>query len=158
MTVTTALEPEDARSIVFSRLIDAPRELVFEVFTTPEHLARWYGPEGFSITTHAFDFRIGGVWELTMHGPEGRDFPNRIVFDVIDPPGRIVSHHASADGQIIGHETRVVLEAEGGKTRLEWRNVFSSIAERDHIVRNYGAEQGLIDTVTHLADYVAELV
>ncbi|MGH6955255.1 MAG: SRPBCC domain-containing protein, partial [Caulobacteraceae bacterium] len=59
-------EPEAARSIVVERLLSAPRALVFEAFSTAEHLARWWGPAGFSVTTSRFEFRVGGVWRFVM--------------------------------------------------------------------------------------------
>jgi len=88
-----AVEPEADRDIVIERLLDAPRELVFEVFTAYEHLDRWWGPTGFSVTTSAFDFRVGGAWRFVMHGPDGREWQSRIVFDVIEPPSRLVARH-----------------------------------------------------------------
>src|SRR5271169_6582079 len=60
------------REIVISRVISAPRELVFEAFTEVRHLSRWWGPEGFTTTTRAFEFRVGGEWDFVMHGPTGR--------------------------------------------------------------------------------------
>jgi uncharacterized protein YndB with AHSA1/START domain len=153
----SAAEPEEARAIVIERFIAAPRELVFRAFTTAEHLGHWWGPSGFSITTSAFDFRPGGVWRFVMHGPDGRDYQNRVVFDVIDPPARIVSHHTGGDDvEATSHETRITLEAEGDKTRLTWRLVFVSIAERDRIAREYGAVEGAQQTVGRLADYVTQ--
>jgi uncharacterized protein YndB with AHSA1/START domain len=151
----TAAEPEEARSIVIERLIGAPRELVFRAFTTAEHLAHWWGPAGFSITTFAFDFQPGGVWRFVMHGPDGRDYQNRQTFDVIEPPARIVCHHGGDDVEPASHETRITLEAEDDKTRLTWRLVFASIAERDRIAREYGAVEGGQQTVARLAGYVA---
>jgi uncharacterized protein YndB with AHSA1/START domain len=151
-------EPEEARSIVIERLIGAPRELVFSAFTTAEHLAHWWGPTGFSVTTSAFEFRPGGVWRFVMHGPDGRDYQNRQVFDVIEPPARIVCHFGSGDDvEPASHETRITLEAEGDKTRLTWRLVFVSIAERDRVARENGAVEGAQQTVGRLADYVAGL-
>jgi uncharacterized protein YndB with AHSA1/START domain len=155
-----ASEPEEARSIVIERLIAAPRELVFTAFTTAEHLAHWWGPTGFSITTSAFEFKVGGVWRFMMHGPDGRDYQNRLTFQVIEPPARIISKHGGADDdglELAAHETRITLDAEGDKTRLTWRLVFDSIAERDRIAREYGAVEGGQQTVGRLADYVAEL-
>jgi uncharacterized protein YndB with AHSA1/START domain len=153
-------EPEEARSIVIERLIAAPRELVFTAFTTAEHLAHWWGPTGFSITTFAFDFQVGGVWRFVMHGPDGRDYQNRLVFETIEAPARIVSRHGG-DGddalEFASHETRITLDAEGDKTRLTWRLVFVSIAERDRIAREYGAVEGGQQTVGRLAAYVAEI-
>jgi uncharacterized protein YndB with AHSA1/START domain len=154
-TVSIA-EPEEARSIVIERLIGAPRELVFKAFTTAEHLANWWGPMGFSITTSAFDFRPGGIWRFVMHGPDGRDYQNRQVFDVIEPPARIICHFGSGDDvEPASHETRITLEADGDKTRLIWRLVFVNIAERDRVAREHGAEEGARQTVGRLADYVA---
>jgi uncharacterized protein YndB with AHSA1/START domain len=59
------------REIVVSRVIGAPRELVFEAFTEVRHLSRWWGPEGFTTSTRAFEFRVGGEWVFVMHGPDG---------------------------------------------------------------------------------------
>ena len=152
---TETAEPEAMRSIVIERLIAAPRDLVFSAFTTAEHLAHWWGPTGFSITTFAFDFRPGGVWRFVMHGPDGRDYQNRVVFEVIDPPARIVTRHGGGDDvEPTSHAMRVTLEADGENTRLNWTLVFVSIAERDRIAREYGAVEGGQQTVGRLADYV----
>ena len=62
------------REFEITRLLDAPRDLVWEVWTDPTHLVQWFGPDGFSTTTHAFDFRVGGEWRFTMHGPDGVDY------------------------------------------------------------------------------------
>jgi uncharacterized protein YndB with AHSA1/START domain len=155
-TIAVGVEPEADREIVIERLLDAPRELVFEVFTAADHLARWWGPTGFSVTTYAFDFRVGGVWRFVMHGPDGRDYQNRLVFDVIDPPARLLARHGGGeDLEDVHHELRISLEAEGGKTRLVWRLVFPSIAQRDHVVREFHAVEGGQQTIQRLADYVA---
>lgn len=155
-TIAAGAEPEADREIVIERLLDAPRELVFEVFTEAEHLARWWGPTGFSVTTFAFDFRVGGVWRFVMHGPDGRDYQNRLVFDVIEPPARLLARHGGGeDLEDVHHELRISLEAKGGKTRLNWRLVFPSVAQRDHVVREYHAVEGGQQTIQRLADYIA---
>jgi uncharacterized protein YndB with AHSA1/START domain len=71
----------DPRSIIGTREFDAPRALVFSVWTDPKHLAQWWGPFGFTTTTPSFDFRPGGVWRFVMHGPDGRNYQNRITFE-----------------------------------------------------------------------------
>ena len=78
-------------------VLDAPRELVFSAFTDPKHLAQWWGPNGFTTTTHAFEFRPGGVWRFVMHGPDGRDYQNRITYEEIVRPERIVYRHGGGD-------------------------------------------------------------
>src|SRR5690606_5803392 len=81
------------REIVLTRVIDAPRELVFEAWTKPEHVSQWFGPKGFVTTTHEMDFRVGGRWRFDMRGPDGTVYDNRVVYLEIDPPRRIVFDH-----------------------------------------------------------------
>ena len=71
------------REIVLSRVFDAPRELVWQAMADPKHVVQWWGPRGFSTTIKKMDFRVGGVWEHTMHGPDGVNFPNKSVFKEI---------------------------------------------------------------------------
>ena len=78
----------DNREIVVSRLIDGPPGLVFEAYTEVRHLSRWFGPDGFSTTTQSFDFRPGGKWVFTMHGPDGTDYPNHVEYREISPHDR----------------------------------------------------------------------
>ena len=77
------------REIIITRIIDAPRELVFEAFTEVRHLSQWWGPEGFGTTTRSFDFRVGGAWDFVMHGPDGTDYQEFITWTEIAPPERI---------------------------------------------------------------------
>jgi uncharacterized protein YndB with AHSA1/START domain len=149
----------DPRSIVGSRVFDAPRDLVFAAFSDPKHLAQWWGPNGFSLTTHAFDFRPGGVWRFVMHGPDGRDYQNRVTYDEIVPPERIVYTHGGADDvEPVQFSTTVTFENAGnGQTRLTWHGRFPSAAERDRVVKEYGADTGLAQTMVRLAEYVAAM-
>src|SRR5215217_7891459 len=78
------------REIVITRVFDAPREMVFSAFTDPEHIGAWWGPKGFTITTHAMDVRPGGEWRFIMHGPDGVDYPNKISYLEIARPERLV--------------------------------------------------------------------
>ena len=146
-----------ARELVVTRVIDAPRELVFEAWTDPKHLAQWWGPNGFSTTTHSFDFRPGGVWRFVMHGPDGRDYQNRITWDEIARPERLTYHHGGEAVEPVEFRTVVTFEALGAKTRLTLRAVFPNAEERDHVVREYGADEGAKQTVGRLAEYVAQM-
>ena len=148
----------DTRSIIGTRVLDAPRELVWTVWTKPEHLAQWWRPNGFSTTTSAFDFRAGGVWRFVMHGPDGRDYENRITFDEIVKPERIRYHHGGGDDvEPVQFRTTVIFEDLGGKTRLTMRGQFPSAAERARVIKDYGADKGAVQTLSRLADYVATL-
>ena len=78
------------REIVITRLIAAPPELVFDAWTDPKQIGRWWGPNGFTTTTHSMDVRPGGVWRFVMHGPDGRDYQNKIVYREVKRPERLV--------------------------------------------------------------------
>jgi len=148
----------DPRAIIATRVYDAPRELVFEVWTDPKHLSQWWGPDGFSTTTSAFDMRTGGVWRFVMHGPDGRDYQNRITYDEIVKPERIVYHHGGGDDvEPVQFRTTVTFEDLDGKTRLTLHAVFPSAAERDRVIKEYGADKGAMQTLSRLADYLAAM-
>lgn len=149
----------DPRSIIGTRVFDAPRDLVFSAWTNPRHLAQWWGPNGFTTTTHSFEFRPGGVWRFVMHGPDGRDYQNRITFDEIMPPERIVYRHSGGDDvEPVQFTQTVTFEDLGnGQTRMTWHGKFPSAEERAHVIREYGADKGLVQTMARLADYAASL-
>lgn len=128
-SISANSQAADPREIVSGRVIDAPREKVFKAFADPTHLARWWGPSGFSNTFEEFNFRPGGTWRFTMHGPDGTDYPNRSVFLDIQEPARIVLEHESPP---IFRMT-ITLADEGGKTRIGWRMLFESAALRDRL-------------------------
>jgi uncharacterized protein YndB with AHSA1/START domain len=149
---------QDPKAILGTRMFDAPRALVFAAWTEPRHLAQWWGPDGFTTTTRAFDFRPGGVWRFVMHGPDGRDYENRITFDEIAPPERIAYHHGGGDDvEPVRFKTVVSFEEAGTKTRLSMRMEFPSAAERDRVIREYAADRGLVQTLARLGEYVAAM-
>ena len=115
-----------AREIVSTRVLDAPRERVFEAFGDPSRLARWWGPSGFTNTIHELDLRPGGAWRSTMHGPDGASYPNDSVFVEVVPAERIVFRHLSAEHP---YEMTMSLEEQGGATRITWRMSHAPAAE-----------------------------
>jgi len=148
----------DPRSIVAVREFDAPRELVWQAWTDPKHLAQWWGPNGFTTTTSSYDARPGGVWRFVMHGPDGRDYQNRITFEEVVKPERIVYRHGGgADVEPVQFKTTVTFEDIGGKTRLTMHMLFPSAAERDRVIKEYGADKGLVQTLARLAEHLAKL-
>jgi uncharacterized protein YndB with AHSA1/START domain len=151
----------DPTAIIGTRIFDAPRALVFSAWTEPRHLAQWFGPNGFSLTTKSFDFRAGGTWRFVMHGPDGRDYQNRITFDEIVPPERIVYHHGGADEEQlepVQFRTLITFEELGSKTKLTMQGIFPSAEERARVIREYGADKGQVETLARLDTYVARLV
>jgi uncharacterized protein YndB with AHSA1/START domain len=146
------------REIVATRLFDAPRALVFKVWTDPAHIARWWGPTGFTTTTSAMDVRPAGVWRYCMHGPDGVDYQNKITYLEVMEPERIVYQHAGdQDREPVEFQVTVTFEEHDGKTKLTMRMVFPSAAKRALVVEKYGAVEGLHQTLDRLGKYAVEL-
>jgi uncharacterized protein YndB with AHSA1/START domain len=143
--------------IVISRIINAPRELVFEAFTEVRHLSRWWGPEGFTTTTRAFEFRVGGEWVFVMHGPDGTDYQEWISWTEITPPERIALLHGESRGDPNAFGSVLTFEPDGTATRIEMRTVFRTKELRDEAVEKYHAIEGGQQTLSNLAAYVAEI-
>ena len=123
----------DVKAIVGSRVVAAPRELVWSVWTDPKHLAQWRGPNGFRTTTSAFDFKPGGVWRFVMHGPDGHNYPNDCVFEDIESPRKVVIQHVV---EPLFHLT-ILLTSTAAGTLVSWAQAFESseVASRiEHIV------------------------
>jgi uncharacterized protein YndB with AHSA1/START domain len=145
------------REIVISRVIDAPRELVFEAFTEVRHLSQWWGPEGFTTTTRAFEFRVGGEWDFEMHGPDGTDYQEWISWTEISPPERIALLHGESRGDPNAFESVLTFAREGAATRIEMHTAFPTKELRDEAVEKYHAIEGGQQTLSKLADYVTGL-
>lgn len=149
---------ENSVEIVISRVFAAPRELVWQAWTDAKHAGHWWGPAGFSTTTHAQDFRPGGSWRYTMHGPDGHDYPNRIDYLEIVPPARLVYKHGGDEGgEPVRFHAEVSFEAAGQdsqQTKVTMRSVFSSAEERDFVIHNYNAVEGGKQHLANLEDYL----
>lgn len=145
------------RELVATRVFDAPRELVFKLWTDPDHIAQWWGPRGFTTTTSSMDVRPGGVWRFCMHGPDGTDYPNRITYTEVVAPERLAyTHGGGGDDEPVRFETTVAFEDVGGKTKLTMRMLFPSAEARDFVVDKYGAAEGQVQTIDRLAEVATE--
>jgi uncharacterized protein YndB with AHSA1/START domain len=162
MAVTRPEAPPPAatadREIVISRVINAPRELVFEAFTDVRHLSQWWGPEGFTTTTRAFEFRVDGVWDFVMHGPDGTDHQEWIFWTEIAPPERIGLLHGERRDDPNAFESVLTFAPDGVATRIEMRTVFPTKELRDEAIEQYHAIEGGQQTLSKLAAYVTEIV
>ena len=118
------------REIVTTRVLNAPREQVFNAWTDPDILARWWGPKGFTNTFDLFEPKPAGKWLFTMHGPDGTEYRNKSVFVEVSAPSRIVFDHLHPMHQF---RTTVTFEETGGGTRLVWCMLFASADEYDKV-------------------------
>src|SRR5215472_7368824 len=145
------------REIVISQVIRAPREVVFEAFTEVRHLSRWWGPDGFTTTTRAFEFRVGGVWDFVMHGPDGTDYQEWITWREIVPSERIALLHSESRDDPNAFQSVLTFEPAGEQTRIVMRTVFPTKELRDEAVEKYHALEGGEQTLRNLAAYVTEV-
>jgi uncharacterized protein YndB with AHSA1/START domain len=152
-TVTVTTTSAD-REIVSTRLYDASRDAVFNAWTTPEAIGAWWGPNGFTTTTHEMNVAPGGVWRFIMHGPDGTDYPNKITYLEVAKPDRLVySHGDDTENAAAPFQVTVTFEEIGNKTKLTMTMVFASADVRKEI-ENYGAAEGNKQTLDRLAEYV----
>jgi uncharacterized protein YndB with AHSA1/START domain len=117
----------NASEIRITRIYDAPLALVWDAWTDLAHVAKWWGPRGFTITTHSKDLRPGGTWEYTMHGPDGTDWPNFTRYFVVEPQQRLVYDHgaSSSDAAPLFRVTADFRDL-GGRTELDLSFVLAS--------------------------------
>jgi uncharacterized protein YndB with AHSA1/START domain len=159
MATASSSAPADARvadrALTITRTLDAPRALVFKIWSQPEHLARWWGPRGFTLPECKVDFRPGGSFFMLMRSPEGTEHRVRGVYREIAPPERIACSWAWEDAEgKLGHETLLTVSfAEAGtKTRLTLHQaVFESDSARD------AHEDGWTTCLERLAAYVHQV-
>lgn len=153
--MTTVINETANRELSITRLLNARPELVWEVWTKPEHIANWWGPVGFSTTTHEMNVKPGGVWRFMMHGPDGRDYPNKIVFiEVVKPELLVYKHTGEEDTEDVKFHVTVNFEKQGNKTKLSMRSLFESPEELERVVKEYGAKEGMKQTVNRLEEYL----
>jgi uncharacterized protein YndB with AHSA1/START domain len=143
------------REIVLSRVINAPRELVFAAWVDPTHLPQWFGPAGFKIENKEIDVRVGGLWRFDMVSPDGRRFPNRMLFRRIEPPHLIELDHGP-DKENDPGRFRVTItfdEQSDGKTIITLRQLHPSKSQRDATI-GFGAVELGYQTLDKLARHV----
>ncbi|MDR6762340.1 uncharacterized protein YndB with AHSA1/START domain [Flavobacterium sp. 2755] len=134
-------------------LLKVPTDIVWEMWENPEHIANWWGPNGFTNTIHKMDFKEEGEWNLTMHGPDGKNYPNRSIFKEIIPLRKIVFEHFNPH-----FITTVLFESENSETILDWTLLFDSEEMFDIIVKAHKADQGQKENIEKLEKYLSEFI
>jgi len=143
------------REIVIARVFDAPRELVFEAWTNPEHLPRWFGPKGFTLATQEIDIRVGGRWRFVFHGPDGTAYDNRMVFLEVKRPERLVFDHSTdRDDDPSTFRTTITFdEQSNGKTVVTLRQLHPTKELRAQKI-GFGAVELGFQTLDKLAAHL----
>jgi len=154
-STTTFTMPSD-REILITRVFDAPRKLVFEAITKPEHVAHWWGPRNMTMLTCEMDLRTGGAWRFVLRGPDGNDYGFRGVYREITPPERLVQTF-EFEG-MPGHVSleTATLEEQDGKTKLTVTCHYQSVEDRDGHY-NSGMEAGMKESHDRLAELLSAM-
>lgn len=152
----TTESPTADREIVMTRVFNAPRELVFEAYTRPEHVDRWFGPRGFTTVTRSMDFRPGGAWSFTMTAPDGTVYPNYVLYHEIDRPNRLVFDHGSSARKPDQFHVTITFTDEEGGTRVTQRSLFPTPEARAAVVK-FGAIELGQQTLEKLAEHLATM-
>lgn len=138
------------RELRLTRLLNAPVELVWDVFTDPEHIKNWWGPNGFTNTITKMDIQPGGEWDLVMHGPDGTDYKNKSVFKEVVKHKKIVYDHVSTPKFL----TTIEFEKRGKQTQINWHMLFESREQFIQVVKTFKADEGLKQNVDKLEVYL----
>ncbi|MDZ4717612.1 MAG: SRPBCC family protein [Roseiflexaceae bacterium] len=148
---------EADRQIVLTRVFAAPRDLVWQAWTDARHVDQWWGPNGFRNQAYEMDVRPGGVWRYIMHGPDGTDYDNRIVYhDVVQPERLVYTHSSDIDNDPDSFHVTITFEAHGDKTQITMRSLFATAAQRDATIA-FGAIEGGTQTLGRLAEYLTAM-
>ena len=153
---------DDETTLVITRVLDAPRALVWRMFADPYHLAQWWGPQGFTNRVEELDFRVGGRWRHVMIGPDRREYPTEdVILDIVEPE-RIVYRSAPADPKIFGDnpppaftKTLTLVERDG-RTTLTIVSTFDRAEDRDAVARR-GYTVGMTESLDKLAAHLEEI-
>jgi uncharacterized glyoxalase superfamily protein PhnB/uncharacterized protein YndB with AHSA1/START domain len=137
------------REIRISRLLNAPIDLVWEVWTNPEHIKHWWGPTGFTNTISKMEIKPQGEWDLVMHGPDGTDYKNKSVYREIVKHKKIVYDHLSGPKFV----ATIEFEKRGEKTHISWHMLFNTAEEFVQVVKTFRADEGLKQNIEKLEAY-----
>lgn len=143
---------QEGNILIHTRMLNAPRDLVWEVWTNPEHIKEWWGPNGFSLTTRSMNVEPGKVWEFIMHGM-GRDWDNKVEYVEVKKPSLLSYRHSGA-GADYDFLVTVSFEEVEGKTLLTMKSVFKSKEIIDELNRRVNAIEGGKQTLNRLENYL----
>ena len=150
----TTTSNDDACDIHIVRTYDAPLQAVWDAWTDPAQVAQWWGPRGFTITTHGKDLRTGGSWDYTMHGPDGTDYPNTTHYLEVDPLRKLVYDHGASADQPPMFRVTVLFSWVDGKTLMDMR-MHLPTPEAAQQTRGFIRQAGGNATWDRLAEYLA---
>jgi uncharacterized protein YndB with AHSA1/START domain len=148
-------EKNRSNHIQLTRVYDAPLSMVWDAWTVPEQVQAWWGPRGFTLTTHSKDLRPGGTWRYTMHGPDGVDYPNVATYHVVERHQRLVYDHGATDASPPRFQVMATFSESDGKTTLSLTFTLPSVEAATQTALHIKAAGGNA-TWDRLAEFVEE--
>lgn len=142
-----------SNELKIERLYDAPVEVVWEAWTDPKQVAKWWGPRGFTLTTHSKDLRVGGHWHYTMHGPDGTNYPNKTIYHEVEKHKRLVYDHGANDDQPALFRVTVHFKKIGEQTHMDMTMALPT-PEAAEQIKKFIKEAGGNSTWDRLAEYL----
>jgi uncharacterized protein YndB with AHSA1/START domain len=137
------------------RVYDAPVKAVWDAWTDPAQVGKWWGPRGFTITTHSKDLKSGGTWRYTMHGPDGTDYPNVTRYLEVEKHSRLVYDHGGTDDRPAMFRVTVVFTEQKGKTKMDMRMALPTPEAADE-ARKFIKKANGDSTWDRLAEYLTK--
>ena len=152
------MQPQNTkdREIVTSRIVSASRERVWKAWTDPKEVVKWWGPNGFTNTIKEMNVKPGGIWRILMHGPDGIDYPNKMVFNSVVKPEYLIYTHSDEEGTNSFNVTVSFVEV-GEKTKITMKVVFATKEEYDKVVKEVGAIEGAKQTFDRMEAHIAKM-
>lgn len=141
--------------IAITRIYDAPVEAVWDAWTDPDQVAQWWGPRGFTLTTHSKDLRPGGHWIYTMHGPDGTDYPNNTLYHEVEERAKLVYDHGANDDRPPLFRVTVLFSDINGKTRMDMTMALPTV-EQAQQMHEFIKQANGYSTWDRLAEYLAK--
>ncbi|MNJ91270.1 hypothetical protein D3C87_89200 [compost metagenome] len=142
-----------SNELKITRVYDAPVKAVWDAWTDPKQVEQWWGPRGFTLTTHSKDLRPGGHWTYTMHGPDGVDYPNKTIYFEVEKYSRLVYDHGANDEQPPLFRVTVNFSEAKGKTTMEMTMTLPT-AEAAQETKKFVKKAGGNATWDRLAEYL----
>lgn len=144
-----------SNELKISRFYEAPVAAVWDAWTDPEQVAKWWGPRGFTLTTHSKDLKVGGHWHYTMHGPDGTDYPNKTKYFEVEKHAKLVYDHGANDERAPLFRVTVLFSPAKGGTKMEMTMALPT-PEAAEEARKFIKKAGGDSTWDRLSEYLTK--
>jgi len=155
MSKTSIVAEPNKQEIIISRTFEAPRELVFQMWTDPAYIPEWWGPSIMTTIVDSLDAKKGGIWRYIQRDPAGNEYAHNGVFHEVSSPERLVQTYEFEGVPAVGLVTVTFEELGGGRTKLTETSLYPSVEIRDGVLQS-GMSEGVIELMDRFAALLAK--